>query len=172
VESAPASGPVPGQDQPAYQVRAQQDGFLGDEPAEGEPEQVDFGEAQGVDEGENVAGQSLDAVRDGAGRAADSAVVGEDDFAPGRDVVDEGRVPVVEVAAEVLEEYDGNRALAAETAVGVGGSVRGVDGARGGGVLGHAVHVGCPAAASRLGLCTSVALMAASFQNEDLNLSS
>jgi hypothetical protein len=109
VESAPAIGTGAGQDQPTHQTRAQQDGFLCGETAEGEPEQVDFDEVEGVDKDKNVAGQPFDAPRRGACREADSAVVDEDDFTPGRDVVYEGRVPVVEVAAESLEEHHRDR---------------------------------------------------------------
>ena len=78
------------EDQPAYQAGPQEHDFLGHEPAGGETEQVDLGEAESVGEGEDVAGESLDGARGCAGGKTDSAVVDEDDFALGGDVVDEG----------------------------------------------------------------------------------
>jgi hypothetical protein len=62
-------------------------------------------------------------VRGGACRQTDSAVVDEDDFAFGGNVVDEGRIPVIKVSPGVLEEDQGNRASPAEMAVCVTRSV-------------------------------------------------
>ena len=55
----------------------------------------------------------------------------------GGDVVNERRIPVVEVVAEMLKEHQGSRAQPAKATVCVGRTVWSVDGQIGSGVLGH-----------------------------------
>jgi hypothetical protein len=128
-----------GEDHPTDEVRPLQCDLLGDESADGEAEQVDLGEPQRIDEGQRVAPELLERRRRGACRQAHPARVEQDDLALVRDVVDQGGVPVVEVAAEVLEEHDGHRAVLSVPAVGVRRAVGGVDGEVGCRVLGHEV---------------------------------
>jgi hypothetical protein len=63
-------------------------------------------------------GHPRDRVRGRAGRAADANVVERDDAAPGGEIVDQRRIPVVEIAAEVLQQDERNVA-GSELAVGV-----------------------------------------------------
>jgi hypothetical protein len=68
-------------------------------PAEGEAEQVDLLQPEGVvDEAEGVAGHVGHVVRDDTGRAADPAVVDRDDLAILGEALEEGKIPAVEVA--------------------------------------------------------------------------
>jgi len=66
----------------------------------------------------------------GAGRSADAGVVEQDDLAALGDRVYQGRVPIVEVAAEALEEDQrrGRAVDVAEPTVGKGDTVGGLDG--------------------------------------------
>src|SRR4029077_3309516 len=107
----------PGEDEPADRPRAQERELLCDEAAEREAEQVDLPEAQGVEEGQHRLSRLGDRVLRRAGRGADAGGVDEDDLALVRERVGECRVPVVEVAAEVLQEHEWHRARAAEPAV-------------------------------------------------------
>jgi hypothetical protein len=135
--SRPPWGPVPGKDHAAHQVWALQSDLLGDEPADGEAEEVDFGEAERVDEGERVSPEGRERRRYRAARQPDAGGVEQDDLPLVGDVVEEGGIPVVQVAAEVLEEDDGNGAGLSVTPVGVGGAVGGIDGEVGRRVLGR-----------------------------------
>ena len=98
-----ALGSGSGQHEPANQARAKQRQLLRDVAAEREAEDVDFLQAERVDEGERVASHVGHVVGNDSGRAADAAVVEQDDFAILGEPVDQRRVPAVEVAAEVLE---------------------------------------------------------------------
>ena len=72
------------------------------------------------EERDGVARHLLDGVRGGAGGAADSGVVERHDPPGRRQRVDQRRVPVVEIPAEVLEQDQRHRTLAAAgVAVGV-----------------------------------------------------
>ena len=75
----------------------------------------------------------------GAARSADAGVVEQDHFAGSRQRVDERGVPVVEVAAEVLKQYERRSARRgiAEAAVGVADAVPSFDGLIGSGELCH-----------------------------------
>ena len=90
--SLPPFGPVPSEDKvlTALRARASEDKFadkvgvlddecLGDEAAEGEGEDVDLAEPQGLDERVGVVGHGLDGVGHLAGGGADAAVVKGDD---------------------------------------------------------------------------------------------
>jgi len=108
---APA-GPPRRQDHPTDQVRPDQGDLLGDEAADGEPEQVDPAELPGGDEGDRVVRHLLDRGRRHPGRAADPGVVERHDAPVGSQVVDQRRIPAVEVPAEVLEQDERQLALA------------------------------------------------------------
>ena len=122
-----------GENDAPRKVGSDERNLLRDEAADREAEKVDALEVQGVDECDGVMSHRLDVVRRAAGRRGDTNVVEGDDATAGRQVVDEGRVPVVEVAPEVLQQHEGDVAFA-DIAVGVvdlvaGGDVlvRGVD---------------------------------------------
>ena len=72
------------------------------------------------DEGVGIVGHRLDGVGDGAGGGSDAAVVEGDDVVSLGDRVDDAGVPVVQRGGEVDEEDDGDAAVGAEFAVGVG----------------------------------------------------
>jgi hypothetical protein len=114
----PPSGPV----EASTSLRAAQGKFLRDVPADGEAQQVDATEVQRVEEGEGPGRHRGDRTRGVAGRAAHARVVEQDDLALGCDRVDQRRIPVVEVPAEMLKEHQGRGAgrPVAEPAVGEG----------------------------------------------------
>ena len=98
-----------GEHEATDQARAQEHELLGDVAAEREAQQIDLLQAEGVDERERVASHGGDVLRDDARRAANTAVVDEDDLSILRQAVDERRVPVVEVPPEVLEHHQRGR---------------------------------------------------------------
>ena len=104
VRAGSALGPGAGQDQPADERGPGEGDVLGDEAAEGEAEQVRPGQADRVGEGDDLPCGLGDRVRGQAGGGADAGVVDEDDLPLGRQGIDERRVPVVYVAAKVLEQ--------------------------------------------------------------------
>ena len=60
---------------------------------------------EGVQEGQGVVRHRGDGARRGSRRPGDAGIVEEDHFAKGGERVHEGGVPVVEVAAEVLQQH-------------------------------------------------------------------
>ena len=108
-----------GQDEPASQARAKQRQLLRDVATEREAEDVDFLQAERVDEGERVASHVVHVVGNDSGRAGDAAVVEQDHFAILGEPVDEHWVPAVEVAAEMLQADQRRRVrlLVAEAAI-------------------------------------------------------
>jgi hypothetical protein len=131
------------QDQLAGQVGTLDGDLLGDQPAHRVPDQVDGRQVQRVDERGGVRGHPLDRVRDDAAAGGDAGVVEQDDLAVGGEGVADGRVVVVEVSDEVLEEHerDAPALRVAEAAVGEADAV-GLDEPGGGGVVGVVVHEG------------------------------
>jgi hypothetical protein len=122
--SGPPCGPVPASTSlrtSAGLVRASH--LLGDEAAEGEAEQVRPRQADRIGEGADLPCVLGDRVRGQAGGRTDADVVDEDDLALGRQGIDERRVPVVEVAAEVLQHQQWHVAGLAEPPIGVGDAV-------------------------------------------------
>ena len=77
-----------------------------------------------LEEGDRVVRHRLDGVRRRTGRAADADVVEGDHAPPRGKLVDQRGIPVVEVAAEVLQQHERHLALT-EVAVGVLDPVRG-----------------------------------------------
>ena len=94
-----------GEDQAPDQGRPAQGDLLGDEAANGEPEQVHLAEPERGDERDRVPRHLLDRVGGGARRPADADIVEGHYPAARRQRVDQCRVPVVEVAPEVLEQH-------------------------------------------------------------------
>ena len=82
------------------------------------PEQVDSVESERVDEREHLPRHRGDRAARLTGRGADARVVDQDDLAVGGERVDQGGVPVVEVAAEVLQQDERQPGRPPETAVG------------------------------------------------------
>ena len=97
--------------------RTQRD-LLRDEPADREPEEVDLVEAERGDERDHVPGRVRDGRSELAARGADARVVDQDDLALGCERVGERWIPVVQVAAEVLQHHERQVGRAPEAAVG------------------------------------------------------
>ena len=92
--------------------------LLGDAAAEGKAQQVDFGEAEQVDEVDRVSGHRRDIVGRLTGRAADPGIVEGDHGAIGGEGVDDGGIPRIDVAREVLQENQRRSGRRAEPAIG------------------------------------------------------
>src|SRR3954470_16385024 len=76
---------------------------------ERESEEVDPLQVERIDEGDRIPGHVGDVLRNGACGAGSPAVVDQDALAVPGQAVDEQRVPVVEVAAEVLQHHQRQR---------------------------------------------------------------
>jgi hypothetical protein len=94
-----------GQHQPADQLRAQQGHFLRDHPADREPQQVDPGQVERVGERDDVAGHLGNGARNGPRRQAHPGVIHNDDLAVPRESAEQQRIPVIQVAAKVLQHH-------------------------------------------------------------------
>jgi hypothetical protein len=100
------------------QVGADERDLLRDEAADREAEQIHPLEVHRLDERDRVVGHGFGGVRRRAGRGPDADVVERDHPSLRGEGVDEGGVPVVEVAAEVLQQHERHVALT-EVAVGI-----------------------------------------------------
>ncbi|MGC0393563.1 hypothetical protein ABIF91_005949 [Bradyrhizobium sp. USDA 241] len=78
--------------------------LLGNAAAERKAQQVDLRKAEEIDEGECIPRHRSDIVRRLAGRATDPSIVECDDGAIGGKTVDDGGIPRINVAGEVLQE--------------------------------------------------------------------
>jgi hypothetical protein len=94
--------------------------------ADREAEQVDPLNVDGVEEGDRVVGHGFDCVRRRTGRRPDADVVERDHASLRGEGVDQRGIPVVEVAAEVLEQDERHIAVT-EVAVRVLDRVAGRD---------------------------------------------
>src|SRR5215207_8962106 len=139
-----------GEDKLADKVGVLYDECLGDEAAEGEGEDVDLAEPEGLDEGVGVVGHGLDRVGHLAGGGADAAVVKGDDVVVLRDGVDDARVPVVQRRGQVDEEDHRDAALRAEFTVRVGDAAAGDGTRRGLRIRGHDTFVRAVVACHRV----------------------
>ena len=110
----------------SQQIRADERDLLRDEAADREAEQVHPLEVQGLDERDGVVGHRFDRVRRLSGRRSDADVVERDHPSIRGEGIDESGVPVVEVAAEVLQQHE-RHITVAELAVGVLDRVAGRD---------------------------------------------
>ena len=106
------------EDQSPHELGAVDGDLLGDISAHREAEEIDVFEAESVDERGGVARHSGDGVGRLARAESDAGVVGEDDLAARGESVGDGRVVVVEVAHEVLEQHDRRADRVAEAPVG------------------------------------------------------
>jgi hypothetical protein len=99
-----------GEDEASDQGRPPQYDLLGDEAADGEPEQICLAELEGADKGDRIPGHLIDRVRRRAGQVTDAGVVEGDGPVGLGERVDQCGIPVVQVVAEVLEqdERDGS----------------------------------------------------------------
>ena len=116
------------QDQPSHDGRPDQRDLLRDEAADGEPEHVDLAEFHGGDERDGVAGHLLHDVA--AYFPVEPPTPALSNVMTRRcrgQRVDQRGIPVVQVPAEVLQEHQRHRALAAGVAVRVVDAVRGAD---------------------------------------------
>jgi hypothetical protein len=86
------------------QVGADESDLLRDEAPDREAEQVDPLKLHRLEEGDRVVRHCFDGPRRRAGRGSDADVVERDHSSIRSERVDERGVPVVEVAAEVLQE--------------------------------------------------------------------
>src|SRR4051794_31032626 len=145
-----------GEDQATDRSRPDQRDLLGDGAADREAEHVDGAELEGLEERDGVARHLRDRARRRAGRSGHAGVVEGHDSPVVRQRVHQRGVPVVEAAAEVLEEHE-RRCPFADLAKGVVDAVRGADhgvGSRqvlagGSCCCGHAVSVADGAGVSR-----------------------
>jgi hypothetical protein len=122
--------------QAAHEPRPDERELLRDEPAEREAEQVDLAQLQRLEEAQRVVRHRGHRARRAAGRPADAGVVEQDHLAHRGQRVDERGVPVVEVAAEMLQQDQRRSAdrVVAEAAVRIRDAVGRLDGeVRGGG---------------------------------------
>jgi hypothetical protein len=101
-----------GQYQPADDGRADQRGLLRDKTADGKAQEIHLAVAHGGDECDGVASHRLDGVRGGTGGAAHPGVVERHDPPARRQRVDQRRVPIVQVPAEVLKQDQRHPTLA------------------------------------------------------------
>ena len=121
--------------------------LLGDEAADGEPEQVHLAQLQGGDECDRFPRHLFHGARCRPRRAADARVIEGDDPPACCQRVNQRGIPAVEVAAEVLEQdqRQGAAGLATGVAVGVVDAIGCADGlvrqAGVGAVLGSRGHV-------------------------------
>ena len=76
------------------------------------PSRSTWSKLQGVEERDGIVRHVLDGVRGGPAGAAHPGVVEGDDPARRGERVDQGGIPVVEVAAEVLEQHQGRSSAA------------------------------------------------------------
>jgi hypothetical protein len=106
------------QDEAPDERRPHERDLLRDEPADGEPEQVDAVEAERGDERDHLACRLGDRAARLAGRGPDAGVVDEDHLAVLSQCVGQRRIPVIEVPAEVLQHDKWQLGRSSETAVG------------------------------------------------------
>ena len=111
------------EDQLAYQPSVFGGDLLGDETAERKAQQVDLGKVEQNDERDRVSRHRRDIVGRLAGRAADAGVVEHDDGTIGGQRVDDGGIPRIDVAREVLQENQRRSGSGAEAAIGEADSV-------------------------------------------------
>jgi hypothetical protein len=134
MHSGAASWRGGGQHKPAYRVRPDESDLLGNEAADREPQEVNERKVQRVEKVDSVARHLLDLVRCYSGRDPDTDVVERDDAPLGAHSVDEWRVPIIEVAPEVLQQHQRHRA-GADFTVGVVDAVVGMGDLIGSGVI-------------------------------------
>ena len=92
--------------------------LLSDAAAKRKAQQVDFREAEQIDESDCIFRHRCDIIRRLASRATNTRVVKRDDWAIGRESVDDGGIPSVYVAREVLQENQRRSGCGAEAAIG------------------------------------------------------
>src|SRR5215469_16734390 len=92
------------ENEPADQPSVLSSDQLSDAAAKRKAQQVDFREAEQSDEGDGIFRHRCDVVRRFAGRTTDTGVVKRDDWPIGRESVDDGGIPRIDVAREVLQE--------------------------------------------------------------------
>ena len=106
------------QDETPDERRPHEGDLLGDEPADREAEQIDSVEAERVDERDHPPRRLRDGAARLPGRGPDARVVDQDDLALGGERVGQRRIPVVQVAAEVLQQHERQPGRPPEAAVG------------------------------------------------------
>ena len=119
-----------GQHNPPGDRRPDQRDLLGDEAADGEPEQVHLAQLQGGDKRDRFPRHLSHGARCRSRGAADARVVEGDDPPACCQRVNQRGIPAVEVAAEVLEQHQrqGAAGLATGVAVGVVDAIGRADG--------------------------------------------
>jgi hypothetical protein len=106
------------QDELANQLGTVDDNLLGNHAADGEAEKVDLLQAESIDES-LCALRAIPAKVDGTSpdRACDSRVVEENDFSLRSQAIENGGIPIIKIACEVLVEDERNAARFAPTSV-------------------------------------------------------
>lgn len=118
VHAARALGRRRGEDEATHERGPDQGHLLRHEAADREPQQVDHGEPHRVQKVDRVSSHLRNRRRGRTARCGDSSVVERHDPTKDGECVQEGGIPVVEVASEVLEDDQGD-AAPAEVSVGV-----------------------------------------------------
>lgn len=90
---------------------------LCDEASDGEAEQIDLAQAEGVDECDRILPHLRHRRWRCATRPGDALVVEDDDVVTFGDPVDDRGVPIVHRSAEMLQEDDGDSVLGTEFAI-------------------------------------------------------
>jgi hypothetical protein len=133
----PALRPGAREHEAANEPRPDERQLLRHEPAEREPEHVHLPQLECLEEPQRVVRHRGHGARGPTGRSADPGVVEQDHLARGSKGVDERGVPVVEVAAEVLQQHERRGAgRVAEPPIRVRDAIGGFDSAVGGGEQG------------------------------------
>src|SRR6201987_1694533 len=122
VHAGPASWRGGGQHNSAHHIGPDKCDLLGNEAADREPEDIDAWNIQCGDESNGIAGHLLDCVGSVSGRGPDARIVERYDAPLSGQGVDQGRVPILQIAAEVLQQYQRDCA-GADFTVGVGDAV-------------------------------------------------
>jgi hypothetical protein len=126
VHAGPPCGAEEARNDAAHEVGADERNLLRDEATDREAEQIHPLEVHRLEERDGVVSHRLDRVRSHARRAANAAVVERDDAPHRCEIVDQSRIPVVEIPAEVLKQNE-RRLTLTEVAAGVLDSVLGRD---------------------------------------------
>src|SRR5260370_1930163 len=105
------------QDKLADQFRTVEGDLLRDHAAEGETEKVDLLQPKSIDEGLCILRHACEGGGYLTGRAVDAFIVEDNDFALFGQAIEDGRIPIVEIAVEVVVENKRQAAQLAPTPV-------------------------------------------------------
>src|ERR1700688_2947902 len=105
------------QNEPSDQFRTVEGDLLRDHAAEGKAEKVDVLQPESIDEGFCIPRHACKGGGHLSGRACDACVIEDNDFALLGEAVKDGRIPIVQIAVEVVVENKRQAAPLAPTPV-------------------------------------------------------